>query len=436
MTWFRAGGGGGSTKIENGIIESYFSDTSDILPNTFVEIIDSLSGSTGAKLQSDIYHDGKYEDMGSCKYNDNILVVCYGEYIQAFRMNDDKTITAGTKLRVYDSSDVDYENSHKSVVIKSGYIYIFSDYRYYVLTLNENTLAITLKNVFTPPNGTGGYRVQKYTGVGNYVWTIYNDYVSGTWRWYICISTLTPTSLVDGTSVVYQNGMNGVGMLESVEGNSNSVFMTFLAGNNREHYIMYASRSGTTVTVSSNYIQAVNQSKNGIRIVPLTNTTAAVFYVKNYDADVFYFHLKYSSGSLTKSTEVDTGIDSYSNTSYSQGLYLGVALLSDGNIALLTANKTSGKNSFYIITAPTSGKPSVVKSLVVGSKIGHAFLWYMKESLLIACNTVYESTTESDLYVIDISRMEKGIKEATTKIDGVTKTKATPSSKGDVWVLA
>ena len=60
----------------------------------------------------------------------------------------------------------------------------------------------------------------------------------------------------------------------------------------------------------------------------------------------------------------------------------------------------------------------------------------MKESLLIACNTVYESVTKSDLYVIDISRMEKGIKEATTKIDGVTKTKATPSSKGDVWVLA
>ena len=128
MNWFRATSSGGSTEIENGIIESYFSDTSDIPPNTFVEIIDSLSGTIGTKLQSDISHNNKYEYAGNCKYNDNILVVCYGEYIQAFRMNDDKTITAGTKLLVYDSSDVDYENSHKSVVIKSGYIYIFSDY--------------------------------------------------------------------------------------------------------------------------------------------------------------------------------------------------------------------------------------------------------------------------------------------------------------------
>ena len=467
---------GGGSKIKNGILKQYFSQSDEIDANTFIELADLELSDTAIDIPI-FYHAeiNTFYRKGFRKFKDNkFLFFCnyrtkvdstytYYAYYSIFEINEDKTVTEIHRENLSTTStkivgDLTYLGNDKLLLthiidgegINVTILQLNSDYSYTagttVLVHGEND---TIDNIYSMPFGDNMFILSfdyKITGSSSQYAAICRVYAYED----ITITSSKTSYVASIFSGRVSNGGTEEGEFRLTQISDNTVmFISYNDYSNTAYYkVIY--RDGDSVTVSDYFYledSSISYSGNG-DICRLTDTTGVIFgssyksgnYAQGGEDEYTYaIPFTLSNGVCTLGTKFIISKEYTDSTYYEYyDRYMSTISISTTDCALLL-------NDTIIIFRVTESEISIITSYKLTSRIyeynrivkldSDSFIlknsgYNDRKGTTNGTANTFESTTPAVIY-----DALYGIKKSTIRIDGMTKTKVTPTVAGDVWVL-
>ena len=430
--WKKQGGAGGGD-IVNGIIEQYKASTSTIDANSFVEFVNSKNVEIGDTYQI-------YDTFSSPKPTTSAIQVSKNKIFLLYNGNNalrsvictisGTTITLGTETIIETNSSYTYPifsgaliNDNKVLVAYA--LQSVSGYAYSVVcTISGTTITIGTKSNYI---SSALANIAVITLESDKAIVIYgrrpsSDYVEIHGR----ICTISGTTITLGTDKTINSHSYSGTVISAKLIDTNKVFIAHTYSYNYNLYAQVCTISGTTITVGSDtsLVTTANSGSNNIQAVTVDTNKVVVFHQKDNTRSLNYMFCTISGTTITKYT--DGAFNSTSNTAdNANAIYKGDRLYIYYSVS----------NTLKVYTANING--TSFSNAKTTTLISSVFASYCPIMLAIANdNAIFVNWFPSNQGVkAAITPTPPDIKESTTKINGLTKTQATTSTAGDVWIL-
>ena len=435
-------GGGGATKVLNGVLEQYYASNSTIDANTFVNLINNPVVKSGSMENSSDFDSGTGPVQWATKLSDTKVAVLhegksnYYFYLYIVDFSGD-TITFGTPVLVHNSSVESYflgietiDNSTCCIIInrsnKSGSML--------AILCGVSDTTVTVKSTITVVSGTyylysNGSTTKFSDGKIAVFFHCKSSSNSVTGTTYYCYTILTCTT--DSVTAItpvrltynpryakwFQLSSSRVGLLYT---NSTDTSYAGIA--------LHEYSNGSIGSLIHNNTTLLSTNST---IMPMSDSIAVL------DSTRILFGFKAGSDSVSGRYVICTCTDSDITVGTALALTESVAdyfhaLLLDNNKVVLRFNKSSGSNITYYKLVTCNGSTITIQT---ESSINPS---YNSGPLLKIDSERAVSVTKSGSYIIwiRIIRFGRYIARAVDTIDGLLISKATETKKGKTYILA
>jgi len=423
--------------IVNGIIEQYKAETSTISANTFVEFINKTTIDTignDTQLSNGTY---SYEYASAVALNENKVFVAhrYSNYLYGIVCTiSGTTITTGTdtQLSTYYSS-YDYASAvalseDKVFIAHSGGGSNESSSSYlYGIVCNINGTTITYGTDTQLSTEISSHQYASSVKLSeNKVFIAHRNgsYLGG------IVCTISDTTITAGTDVTLSTGSVSYQYASAVALNDSKVFIAHRSGDYL--YGIVCTIDDTTITKGTDTkLSTGTGSYQNVSAVALSEDKAFFAHSSNSSSMYLYAMVCTISGtSIVTSSEytLSSIAGSYS--------YVSVSKLNKDKVFV---TYRGGSSNYYLsgvicnINGNSINKGTEAQ-LSTGSN-SHAYT----SSVALSEDKVFvaHASDNSNHYLNGVvcNQLKDTIQEATTKINGLTKTQCTTSTAGDVWIL-
>ena len=380
--------GGGSANVVNGIIEYYKAKTTTISANTFVEFVNgSLADSIVSGLET--------------------------------------ALSSGTQSNIRSSA----------VALDSSTVFIaYSSIPYGVVcSISGTTITAGSETSLFSTNGTGSFEAVALDS--STVFIVRGADSSECLYGVVC--SISGTTITAGSetqlSMLSKSGYE----IKAVALDSAKVFISY-RGNSSYFYAQVCSISGTTITAGSEtQLSSLQYAYGGSSAVALDSSTVFIAHRGN---DGTYNRLygvvcSISGTTITVGTDTLLSGDYYNNYDYISAVALDSSTVFIAHNSGSTASSTGSTRLYGVVcsisgTTITAGTDTLLSSSYKGYLIPSAVA--LDSAKVFISYGGYGNS--NPLYGLAASG-SKTIRASTSQIDGLTKTEATTSTAGDVWVL-
>jgi len=419
---------GGSINIVNGIIEQYKAETSTISANTFVEFVNKYTFDTiGTDTQlSDV--SNSYYHISAVALSDTKVFIAHrnGSYLYGIVCTiNGTTITAGTDTQL-STGGTSYQYA-SSVALSDNKVFVahrYGSYLYGIVCTIDGT-TITAGTDTQLSTGSSAYSYASAVSLGEnkvFVAYCYNSSYLG-----CIVCEINGTTITIGTETQLSTKGSSYEYASAVSLSENKVFVAHRnGGSSNSSYLngIVCTIDGTTITAGTD--------------TTISSTSNASYYasaVALNDNKVFVAHRygSYLGGVVCTidGTTITAGTDTtLVSINYSYEYASAVAL---SNNKIFIAHR-SGSYLYGIVctisgTTITAGTDTQLSTGSVS--------YYYASAVALSNSKVFIARCYNADYLggIVCNISVNTIQEATTKINGLTKTQCTTSTTGDVWAL-
>ena len=435
-------GGGGATKVLNGVLEQYYAYSDTINAVSFVEFLtDSVVSAQCTGTDS-----SGYNYCRGCVLSDNKVLMCSwnsssNNIYLVVATFDNSSISFGTVCTAEHTSyayDIEVQKLSDTTALlgystgSNGY------YRMYVVTINNTTITVGARYV------TEGYifdynfygeptRICVLNSTKALITYIRNSSTSSyDGICYTCaiVCTISGTTITFGTELVIssKDSYSTYDQYRSAQYNalvsSTQVLscMDFYDGNNFKKYFHLFSISGTTVTITSSITNTTTISVSTIGNI-FKKITAAKFLLIYFKAN----EAPYARIITLSGTTISIGDETAIKYNWTSNTQIALLIYDTTTAYLYTCYGSGGRinrTPIYISgTTITSGDAVAVGD----TKLDRPYFAARAGDL--------EIVTGRELMSIMLLRTGTYLKSSESKIDGLLVSKATSNSKGKVYKL-
>ena len=430
------GGGGGSIKVLNGIIEEYKATTDEISANTFVEkvMVNTISNISTETLSS----------MSTCKaitatkLSESKVFITYSTgtsyplYARILEFIDGE-ITLGDEITILSKLD----DGNSSSIIQVSCISenkVFMVYRGSSSCLSGvvctiDGMVITKGSETTLYEGGYDYGTRIATIDDNKVFITFSASLASSYL-YAIVCTISGTTITAGTAIQLSTNTNSGKHVSVVTLSKDKVFIahSYAGSSYTNLYGMVCTISGTTITAGTDKkISSPSVSIFYIRAVALSDDTVFISYGYNTNYYLYAIVCTISGTTITAGTGTALSSVNYSGLSsfpikVSKDKVLVIHLDESFYLCATVCNistRTISKGSAYTLVSANSCSRADFD--LAGAVLNSVLLITHGYAGLFATTCIPDGDT---------------IKQSTTVIHGLSKTKATATTKGQVWMLA
>lgn len=439
-------GGGGPTKVLNGIIEKYATKTGEIDANSFVEFV---TWQTQTKSTEELFKPGgttiNTTDINACKVSDTKVLVTY---VQSYSIYgciitiSGTSLTYGTPVQIASGNRYDRYSAPKPVLISPSKIaiacsiYDGDNYHGSIIIVSVSGTSITVGSAIrlSDASGDGSFDIRKVSSSTALV--VYSTVRYTVYAAVVSISGTTPslgTAVTLGSASNVSNFGDGI----ALEMLSSSKAIVIYARNDSNITAKVLSISGTSVSVSAtkDLWTITSGSYNSIQttLKLLSTNTLLCGQVTTYTStSIKYRVLKVSGTSITYGTDVLVG------NGGSSWPAIFCILSSTKAMAFGMGNSPYTPNYYYLTisgTVITISKTEAITDAYIDNDYGCGGFAIAVNNLALLLYAPYISSNNYSRYVfIGIPTNHKGVKPYATKVDGLLVSKATTTLKGKVYV--
>lgn len=444
--------GGGSLGVLNGVIEEYFAATDKVDANTFVEFVSKLGmKDLGSAVQiSDAAYMPYPKSIRAVYLSENKVFVVYPHYASATETYtrasiltiEDNVITIASSKNIgtnaskyYWPEDIDaVALSSTKVFIVLGDFESVNQVSGLVCTISGTTIiAGSLTEIVFAPS-TGDLAGRSVTALSSSKVVII--YVTAN-KTYAIVCNVSGTTITKGTSVAIVSKTIGASTsynLTSVIAVSGTKFCAFCASSVGTGYGVVCTVSGTTITVGTEIDLGSVSLVSGIDSILLPDGHILLNYGLSNKAYVKLIEVSGTAMSVLATVEAISLTTIY---------HMEMALLSD-NYAVLVAQQSGPKIYAVLIkidgTSIQVGAPTLLVSSTATTNISNLCPHVGKadsDSFVVAYS-LYQNSNYYPFSIACTVEAYEGITPLTANANflGITRTKATTTKPGKVWVLA
>ena len=440
--WKKQGGTGGGS-IVNAVIEQYKAETSTISANTFVEFVNHYIDNT--LINASTAYD--YASTTSAVLIDtNKVFIAHGDangFLKGIVCTiNNSTITTGTDTTIVGVLNSSYGTS--AVLIDTNKVFIAHSSSGESGTLQGIVCTISDLTISTggdTPLGTTSYSsYASAVKISTNKVFIAHDGGSSTRRLKGIVCTVSGTTITKGSVSTLSNSTGSSLYASATLVGDNLVFISH-SNNNSDKKLngTFCDIFGTTITANSNYsLSNISNSSYGMSVC-IDQTNHKVFIAHRYGEYTNDGHLNgmictvVPNDTITLETDVRLVLRSVSNIS---------AIKIIDNKVFVAYGRTNYRLNGIVCTinnSTISAGTSVTLNSTNDSSYGTSAVLIDTNKVFIAHRSDSTNKYLNGMVIntpnTDITSDNKTITASTNKIDGVTKTEATTSTDGDVWVL-
>ena len=425
--WKKQGGTGGGD-IVNGIIEQYKASTSTIDANSFVEFVNSgLTVGSDTTLLNTSNSANNNSTFKAIFIDDNKVAILHtyttgsNDYVVICEING-TTITAGVDTEIGYSSDdstiVKVDTNKFMIAGKKG-----SALSGAICVVNGTT--ITIGSDTTLSTATYAYQYPEAIQLEtNKILLLHrNDS-----NLYGMICTINGTTITAGTDTLVSNSTNAWYRPKATKINNSKFFLAHSYGSDFTLRVVTGTISGSAIMMGT-----------ALSLISIKDSGRTKPCVTVSDNKVLVIHglLSSNAGGIVctiSETTITAGTDTSLPINFGKSTvnYVDVGKYNE-NQTLITYANYSGSSELYYLFCYISGTDITTSSTTL---INNANSYPVSLASSDNKSVVAHKSDNTNKYLNGaVFSYLYNIRESTTKIDGITKTQATTSTAGDVWVL-
>ena len=415
---------GGSANIINGVFEEYLASGEDINANNFVEFVNRLGQDTPVSTTdntstriSAVALDDKRVFLAH-SYNSNYYL--YGVVLTL----DKSGIAVGTDTALVQATRAGYRIS--AVKLADGSIFIAHSYDssnyLYALTcsVDGDTISVGTDTALVTTNNAATFLSAAAIGNSVFISHMLSNYLNG------IVCTVSNGSITNGSDTEIDTGSTLTGNPETVLV-GNTIFIAYGRSSSTYLFAIACTISGTTISKGSAVVLEQSASLAGSTISLASLDGSKVFVAHSYNT----FRYLYGQVCSVSGTTITVGGDYQLSTTVYTGT--GIAAVAIGSDKVSIFHSYTASYYLYNLVATISNTTITAgqNTPVLTEANSGTFISATQTdngSVLVA----HSSNSGNQLAAIAQGKL---IQPTSTTINGLTKTKATETEAGKVWVL-